>query len=413
MFRKLLNWFAGYVLVYIKGYSIERFINVCRSKEIHVWEVKSVEGGYTFYMKLRDYKELRPIARKTRLLPLIRSKCGFPFYLQQYGKRKGLFLGLFMFLAILYTLSLFIWDIGIEGGYKYTRETLLKFLNQTDVYTGMMKKNVDCTRIEEKIRLKYKDISWVSAEVKGTRLIIKITETNMPTTKRETREPSHMVATKDGIVTSMITRYGVPQVKIGDVVKKGDILISGIVQVKGDFDAYINTKTVVADADITCKTYYEYSDTFSRNYMKKNYTGKKKKGLILNLFNKKISLHKPRISYKNYDIITDEAVLKLSWDFYLPFRALNLEYLEYDSVEQTYTEEEAEQIAMQHLKEYLDVLDEHNVKLIDNQVKIVVDDNKCTAMGKIIVEESCWEYKQIEENEWRNSETDELDGDNH
>ena len=41
-------------------------------------------------------------------------------------------------------------------------------------------------------------------------------------------------------------------VKPGDVVRKGDILVSGIVEVTNDFGEIINKKPVIASADIEC-----------------------------------------------------------------------------------------------------------------------------------------------------------------
>lgn len=413
MIEKLLLWLRGYLLCYIKGYSIERFINLCRVKGIEVCQLRKSADGYLFQLTLKDYRKIRPIARKTKTVPYIKKRYGMPFLLHRYRRRKGLFLGILLFLCLLYVMSLFIWDISIVGGYKYTKEALLEFINETKVYSGMLKSDVDCQKIEEDIRLKYSDISWVSAEVKGTRLIIKFTETNMPIPKQEAREPSNIVATKPGIVTSIITRNGTPKVKIGDVIKEGDILVSGVVDVVGDFDTLIRKKLVVADADIICKSYYNYKESFPLQYTKKLYTGKEKVKYGLQVFNKKISLYNPRISYKSYDIITDEAVLKFSWNFYLPLRYQVTTYREYVSNNQRYTEEEATNIAMTRLKEYLDTLTQNGVEIIENKVSIQIDNNTCTASGKIIVYESCWAYKQIEENEWRDNNADELNGNNH
>lgn len=413
MIEKLLLWLRGYLLCRIKGYSIERFMNLCRAKGIHINKVNKTEEGFTFLITLKDYRKMRPIARKTKIVPYINKRYGLPFFLHRYRKRKGLFIGVLLFLCIIYTMSLFIWDINIDGGYKYTKEMLLEFINENDVYTGMIKSDVNCQQIEEKIRLEYSDISWVSAEIKGTRLMIKFTETNMPIPKRETREPSHLVATKSGIIKNIITRNGTPQVKIGDVIRKGDVLVSGVVDVVGDFDVLIRKKMVVADADIVCKSYYNYNESFPLEYEKKIYTGKEKSKYGIQVLNQKISFYSPRISYRSYDIITDEAVLKLSWNFYLPLRYQVTTCREYYLKKQVYTKEEATSIAMNRLKEYLDVLVANDVEIIDNQVKIEIDDNTCTASGKIIVYESCWDYKQIEENEWRDGNVDELSGDNH
>lgn len=37
--------------------------------------------------------------------------------------------------------------------------------------------------------------------------------------------PTDLIADKNGVITSMITRKGVPMVSVGDTVKKGDLLV--------------------------------------------------------------------------------------------------------------------------------------------------------------------------------------------
>ena len=84
----------------------------------------------------------------------------------------------------------------------------------------------------------------------------------MPAPIEEATAPSHMVATKDVVIKEIITRTGTPMVKPGDVVKKGDIMVSGILEVKDDFDGILERKPVIASADIVASSYYDYYDSF-------------------------------------------------------------------------------------------------------------------------------------------------------
>ena len=407
MWRKLVNWLRGYLAVQIKGNAPERFINLCYNKKILIWNLKRVEEDYRFYIQAKDYKKLKPIAKKTGMIPRIKEKTGLPFYLHRYRTRKAFFAGLLLCCILVYIMSLFIWDIQILGGSKYTPEAMIKFLKENEIYTGIQKKKVDCQEIEDEIRLAYNDIGWVSAEIKGTRLIIKITETNMPAPARVVREPSHMVASKNAIIVSIITRTGTPAVKSGDVVKKGDILVSGIVTVKGDFDEIFKNELVVADATISCKSFYDYADNFSMNYIDKEFTGEKKVGYYFSVLGKKIFLHNPSHSYDRYDIIVNENTLHVTETFYLPFRYGTITVREYNEKKRTYTEEKAKEIANQKLQRYLKRLTDNGVTILDHNIEITIENNSCITQGRIIVEEPAWEYQKVQDSEWRIEQTDE------
>ena len=413
MLMKLLNWLRGYLYVRIGGIDPERFINLCINKKIFIWNLKKAEDSYQFYILRKNYKKLKPIARKTKIIPRITRKNGLPFLLHRYHNRKGFFAGFLVCAVLIYILSLFIWDISVLGGSKYTPETITKFLKESNVYTGILKKKVDCQEIEETIRLTYKDIGWVSAEMKGTRLILKITETNMPAPAINAMEPSHIVATKDAIIKSIITRTGTPMVREGDVVHKGDVLVSGVNNIMADFDIVLRKEPVVADADIKCKTFYDYYEKIPLNYLNKQYTQEEKKGYFISLFGKKLFLYNPRNSYLKYDIIVNEKTLHITPSFYLPFRYGSIITKEFEEIKQKYSEIEAVSVAESHLNRYFENLKKNHVIITENNVKITVENNYCIAQGRIMVEEPAWEYKTVQENEWRIEPVDEHSGDNH
>jgi similar to stage IV sporulation protein len=413
MLLKLLNWLRGYLIIRIQGTAPERFINLCSNKKIFIWDLKQTDNQYEFHIVAKNYKQLKPVARKTGIVPRIIHKSGLPFLMHRYKKRVGFFAGTLICIVLVYIMSLFVWDINVLGGSKYTPEAMLEFLKDNEVSTGIRKSEVNCQEIEERIRLAYNDIGWVSAEMKGTRLIIKITETNMPAPAQEAIAPSHIVVTKDAIIKKIITRAGTPQVREGDVVKKGDILVSGILTIKGDFDEILRLQPVVADADIICQSFYDYYDVFQMSYTDKNFTGDTQKGYYIALFGRKLFLYNPSNSYDTYDIIVNEKTFHITDSFYLPFRYGSILTREYEEFKKTYTTEEAVTIANAKLNRYFEQLYKNNVIITENNVKITIKNNYCIAKGRVLVEEPAWEYRTISEDEWRIPQTDEHSGDNH
>lgn len=423
MFLKLLRWIRGYLLVEISASknnkqskinlhnSPERFINMCSYNNIYIWNLKNIFGNYQFEIVLKDYKRLKAIVRKTHILPHIKKKNGLPFIIQKYKKKKAFIIGLIGFFLMVYILSLNIWNISINGGRSYTKEIILEYLHNQDIYIGKKISNIDCRKIEENIRENYKDIGWVSAEIKGTNLIIDIRETIMPQKETLNTSPSHIIAKKNGIITKMVTRSGTPLVKVGDTVKKGDILVSGVVDVIGDNELIVNKEPVISDADIVGKTYYKYKDSFSVDYKEKKYTKKSKTKYKWRIFSKEIKFYKHGNPYKKCDIITNEHIFQPIKNLYLPFSYTKVIYEEYIEVDKRYQKEEALNLAESKINLLLNELVENDVVILEHNIKTDINNDYAISVGEIIVEESLVDYKKVYESEWRIEEEDELNGD--
>ena len=132
----------------------------------------------------------------------------------------------------------------------------------------MLKSKVDCPGIVKAMRKEYNDIVWVSASIDGSRLNVQVKE-NEDTFREEDvsvspeENPTDLIASADGVITEIVTRSGVPQVHVGDTVKKGDLLVLGRVEVVNDSQEVIGYQYHASDADIFADTQIEYSDSIS------------------------------------------------------------------------------------------------------------------------------------------------------
>ncbi|MBR2408094.1 MAG: sporulation protein YqfD [Lachnospiraceae bacterium] len=414
--KRVFDFIKGEVFVELSGTSPERFFNICRSRKIPLYNVSTqlTEKGtcYVAKMKLKDYLRIRPTAKKTHCIPYIRKRLGLPFWLKKYRSRIMFFAGGFYCLWFVWLLSCFVWDISVTGGFVHTEEELLSYLRENGVVCGMRCETVNCTDIERQLRIDYPDIGWVSAELRGTKLFLRVAETDMPIVQEETKTPVHLVATADGIVEKLVCRKGTPLVKEGDVVKKGDILVSGIISVIGDNDIEVDRYPVAAEADITLKTIKKYMHTFERKMEEHNFTGKSENGYRFFYGNKKIFSHMPSHSYTNYAIITEDAVLSLHKHFPLPFRVQKTTVSEYVPVIRDYTKEEAEQVAEQALERYVAYLTGHGTKVLSVETKMTMNEKNVVTTGKLVLLSEAWEQVAVQENEWRLQNSDEYSGNN-
>lgn len=173
----LINYVLGFVDIVVEGYYIERFINICASKSIFLWNLKREKSTILHArVGIRDFKRLKSVCKKTQCKMKIDNKKGVPFILNKYKKRK-LFIGLliFVFLGII-ALSNFIWNIDVVGNQSISKEEILQVVKDGGFNIGKFKNQINTKEVINKLRLERDDIAWVGIEIKGTNMIIKIVE---------------------------------------------------------------------------------------------------------------------------------------------------------------------------------------------------------------------------------------------
>lgn len=390
MLTNLLKFLKGYVVIRLTGYSPERFLNLCSHHRIILWGLRSVGTEYEMCVSVSGFKKLRPLVHKTRTKVVILRRHGLPFILHRYRNRKLFAGGALLAAVLLYVLSLFIWNIHVEGNYSLSDEVILDYLESVKIVHGMAKRNVHGEEIEAGLREHFPEITWTSAEVKGTRLIIHVQE-NEDSVQEEIpeEEPADLVAGGDGVIVSMIVRSGTPAVSEGTEVKKGDLLVKSLVEVLDDAGETANTYYVHADADIRIQRTEHYKAAFDMPYTRKEYTGRKRTSFYVIFGKKRLDLRFwHRDAYEQSDLIASELPLKITENFYLPVtlgRNTEQEYVPADAV---YTKEEAVALAKDEWRIFLEKLRIKGLQIIENNVKIDINGDVCTAEGDYVVEES-------------------------
>ena len=281
--KKYAGFRNGYVRVRIYGEQTERFLNLCRAREIRISDLRrESELSLTGCLQIRDFFRLAPIHRKTKVKIHILEKHGLPFFFYRSKKRKAFFLGLLLCAGLLLFLSGRLWEIDVEGNVRNSTPEILDFLEQKGIRHGMAKGRLSCSEIAAEIRKKYPDITWVSAKLEGTRLLLTVREgIFIQTTEEKDKSACDIMAERDGEIIKMITRSGLPRKKVGDLCKKGEILVSGILELKDDSQEVVKYEAVHADADIYIKRQKAYYHEIPMIYETYEWTGKKKKGIYL------------------------------------------------------------------------------------------------------------------------------------
>jgi similar to stage IV sporulation protein len=381
----------GYLKVRLDGYAPERFLNLCSNHDILIWCLVYQNESYEFCISVAGFRRLKPILRKTKTRLHILERHGLPFFIYRYRKRKIFFGSIVLCLAALYVMSLFIWNIEISGNSYRTDSTILKFLEEKNIYHGIFKSKIDSSGLEELLRSQYEDIIWASVKIEGTRLIIDVQEnlvTNNEQDVEKDNSPSDIIANKQAEIYSIITRNGTPQVEQGKQVVPGDLLVEGKLPIMNDYGEVAHYKYCRADADILGITSYKYQETFPLEYQDKVFTGKEKNSYRLELFQKRIRLPFASNNFKYFDTVDEDHPLKIGKNFYLPLSMSKIIAKEYKIEKKTYTKTEAENIAKSKLEEYCKKLIEKGVQIIENNVIIEAEGKSCSARGEIKVIET-------------------------
>ena len=82
MFLKILfSYLLGYLRICVEGYYIERFINICKSKHITIWNLKR-NKDICLYLNVRisEFKNVRDVAKKTKCKINIKKERYLEYY---------------------------------------------------------------------------------------------------------------------------------------------------------------------------------------------------------------------------------------------------------------------------------------------------------------------------------------------
>lgn len=158
----LLNYLLGYVNIVVEGFFVERFINICITKNIFLWKIKR-DKSTIIYARLGvyDFKEAVKIAKQTKCKIKIKSKRGMPFIFNRYKKRKIFAILLILIFISIIVLSNFIWNIEVTGTEKINKDELITLVQKEGLTIGKSKSKINTRDIIDKIRLERKDIAWV------------------------------------------------------------------------------------------------------------------------------------------------------------------------------------------------------------------------------------------------------------
>lgn len=296
----------------------------------------SISDDGSIIVKERELSKI-----KVLLSGRINFTCSEPLGL--YGKwlslphKAAIISAMILSLIITAFLSSVVWDVRVSGSETLDESEVVDMLKDCGFGVGDIWFMADRSKLEYDLLNKNQKIAWVNINRRGTVAYIRIIESKseQPEDKPIEEGYSNIVATVDCVIEEITVKRGTAVVKPGDVVKKGDLLVAGILPAEagGGF--------CHAEASIIGRVHDTVSVEMPRNYEKKTYIGKRITEIKLNFFNFSVNIFKIYGNLTNScDIIEDEITYTHQGKSRLPF-SLTVAYLPvFDIEDADYTDEE-------------------------------------------------------------------------
>ena len=338
----IVNLLKGQVTGRVESGFPERVLNICAEYGVAFWDLTwESPVSFTFSLARRDWKRLRRLTRNLDCELTALGWKGAPFWLGRIRRRYALWMGLAVCLALLLYGSFFIWDFQVEGNETVPEQEILRALEKNGVGFGTFGFAVDSFELRNYILLEIPELSYIAVNVRGCRAYVQVREAVPAPELVDKRKPGNTVASKDALVTAIQPWDGEKQVLPGTMVKKGQLLIAGVVQ--NDFGG---VRYLRGMGKVYGRTWYDLQCRVPLTVQKKTYTGDTVARRAALIGKNRINLHfNSSIPGDTYDKITSWEKLHLPGGIPLPVTVVTEELRGFILTEQERTEDEALRLA--------------------------------------------------------------------
>lgn len=346
MIRNLVRLLWGTVTVRVESAFPERVLNLCSAHGIGFWAMQwHSPTGFSLQMQRGDYLRLRRLAKKLECEITVEKREGMPFFVGRFRRRYVLLGGLAAALCVAMLGSFFVWDIDVEGNETVPEARILRALEENGVTRGTFGLGIHPETLKNHVLLEIPELSWLTVNVNGFRATVIVRERRIPPAIRTQKGCANVVAERDALITDVRLFGGHAAVARGDVVRRGELLISGVADV-GERGAYLTR----GEGEVYGRTWYALTARVPCKTAEKQYTGREKQAYTLIFGKQRIKITpNSSISYAEYDkIIKNRTFCPGGVSF--PVQLEKVTAREYTAAERALDEEEAKARAQQALE---------------------------------------------------------------
>ncbi len=195
--------------------------------------------------------------------------------------------------TILFLLFLTLWVptkvlfVRVEGNLTVPEQQILQCAESAGIHFGIDVRKLRSEKIKNSLLQQIHELSWVGVNTKGCVATVSVVERQIsPENNTEEFSVSSLVASQDAQIQEITVTAGNPLCKPGDVVSKGQVLISGYT------DCGIKIQATRASGEVFGKTVYTKHSVFPAEYRAKGAALEKNRNIYLQIGKKEIKICK-------------------------------------------------------------------------------------------------------------------------
>ncbi len=380
MFAKLVFWLIGSRDLKIESAHAGIAIDILSESGANVRKLKAHDDYLTFSLPLYDCEPIsRILSRHNIRLEIVREH-GLFYLIKRYRHRYGIPLGIGMFAAILFLSEQFIWTIDVVGNSQIPSAVLIERLGELGYGVGSYIPGIDFNTLHNQYLIEYDDIAWMALNVHGTAATLEVRETIKNEPIPDEGKPHNLIASEDGIISHMEIYKGSAVARQDELVRRGELLASGIMELKHSLELVHARGRVLAHVkrnfhiEVPLKstvrepTGYEYCEKY------------------INIFGKSLKLFgKSGKIPSEYDIIESEHQLCFFGEIEVPISIRKIVYREFEQTPVLLDEASAKSQAYARLREEYEKLPA-DCQLISREITAGMLDGAYVIDCKLVIE---------------------------
>ena len=386
---KILKIFSSSIKIKVTGRNINNFLKRLINNNINIEKVIPI-----------SHKEIDLIINYQDLDKVLKLKTIYNIKIvRYYGKlriikriKKDIFIlsSLLISLLLIYTLSNVIFKVEVIHSNKNIIKLVTKELEDNGIKKYKFVKNYqEIEKIKNKILEENKDtLEWLEIIREGTKYTIRVEE-RIINNKPKDNKIYNIVASKNAVIKNIYAESGEKIRSINTYVKKGDIIISSDITLPNSEKI---SKT--ASGKVQGEVWYNINIEYPYQYHEMKYTGNKKKVLVLNLLNKRISFfdfHKYKTFNRNIKYIFNNNITPISLIYEDEYETNIInEVYDYNTAREKAITKAKDKI----LEKYPNIKDITNIKIIKEEDK----KNKISLNLFVTCLEDITEYQEVDNN---------------